>query len=504
MSQITFQQYLNKKGGALAWEDAVRIFLRVCEKIWSEMPAQNAHVDAAPGQILLDETTGDILSCGAVHPLADWDCSDCADPAVLPWEFSNTYSRRTAAAQVYPLAACLYLAVRGELPPTGEQRICGVDLPSPIATDVPAALEAVIRKGLALNAGERYASIGDFAAALAALIADGSTVARSASDAAPIDLSAIRSVPKSGAEDVYHVYHPAPKKKNTHMGPLLPVAVMAIAFAAGLAFYKSTMGSVSVVDVYAASSVFAAQAAESASRAQSAASAKAASEVAASASESASASEETASSVSSEVAASTSVASSAAASSSAPTASSTSSKPAASSKAASSAATSAASSVASSAASSTASSAASSEAASSSATQTITMEDGSAFVGTVNGSTGTGTLTTKSGDVYKGTFQDGKLNGNGTLTNAKGDVYTGNFVDGQRSGSGTVKYSNGDTFMGTWANDLKDGSGTYKWDNGSTYTGRWSAGKVQKGGTYNYSEEGAQAFMTGNPLKMQD
>lgn len=501
MSQITFQQYLNKTGGTLAWADAVRLFLRVCEKIENVTSAQNAYVDVAPSQILLDEATGDILSCGAVHPLADWDCSDCADPTVLPWEFCNAYSRRTAAAQVYPLAACLYLAVRGEFPPTGEERICGADLPSPIAADVPAVLETVIQKGLALNVGERYASVSDFAAALTALVADGAAVARSTSDVAPIDLSAIRSVPKSGAEDVYC---PAPKKKNTHMGPLLPMAVMAIAFAAGLAFYKSTMGSVSVVDVYAASSVFAAQAAESAFRAQSASSAKAASEAAASASESASASDETASSVSSEVAASTSVASSVVASSSAPTASSASSKPTASSKVASSAATPAASSVASSAASSTASSAASTEVASSSAIQTITMEDGSTFVGTVNGSTGTGTLTTKSGDVYKGTFQDGKLNGNGTLTNAKGDVYTGNFVDGKRSGSGTVKYANGDTFTGTWANDLKDGSGTYKWANGSTYTGRWSAGKVQKGGTYNYSEEGAQAFMTGNPLQMQE
>ena len=68
---------------------------------------------------------------------------------------------------------------------------------------------------------------------------------------------------------------------------------------------------------------------------------------------------------------------------------------------------------------SSASSTASSEAAASSAapenvTQTLTLADGSKFVGKVDGSKQTGTLTKPNGDVYTGTFTDGKLEGKGT------------------------------------------------------------------------------------------
>ena len=48
-------------------------------------------------------------------------------------------------------------------------------------------------------------------------------------------------------------------------------------------------------------------------------------------------------------------------------------------------------------------------------TTTLTLADGSKFVGKVDGSKQTGTLTKPNGDVYTGTFTDGKLEGKGTL-----------------------------------------------------------------------------------------
>ena len=78
-------------------------------------------------------------------------------------------------------------------------------------------------------------------------------------------------------------------------------------------------------------------------------------------------------------------------------------------------------------------------------TQTLTLADGSKFVGKVDGSKQTGTLTKSNGDVYTGTFTDGKLEGKGTLKTASGNSYDGNFAGGQPSGSGTMKYANGRT-----------------------------------------------------------
>lgn len=81
-------------------------------------------------------------------------------------------------------------------------------------------------------------------------------------------------------------------------------------------------------------------------------------------------------------------------------------------------------------------------------TQTLTLADGSKFVGKVDGSKQTGTLTKPNGDVYTGTFTDGKLEGKGTLKTASGNSYDGNFAGGQPSGSGTMKYANGSTYTG--------------------------------------------------------
>ena len=99
-------------------------------------------------------------------------------------------------------------------------------------------------------------------------------------------------------------------------------------------------------------------------------------------------------------------------------------------------------------------------------TQTLTLADGSKFVGKVDGSKQTGTLTKPNGDVYTGTFTDGKLEGKGTLKTASGNSYDGNFAGGQPSGSGTMKYANGTTYTGSWADGQRSGSGTVNYANG--------------------------------------
>ncbi|GAB0106106.1 hypothetical protein JMUB6875_50880 [Nocardia sp. JMUB6875] len=104
-------------------------------------------------------------------------------PAYMaPERFDGTVSTRS---DIYSLACVLYECLTGERPfrlrnPAQLMRAHLERTPEPpstLAPAVPAALDAVIARGLAKNPGERYATAGEFAAAArAALTGDGATV----------------------------------------------------------------------------------------------------------------------------------------------------------------------------------------------------------------------------------------------------------------------------------------------------------------------------------------
>ena len=516
MEQLTFSQHVAANGGSLPWQDAVRLTLLTIQTISAQADPETTYLDVCPEQIVLSKDAREVLSCGKPHSLKEWDAADAANPQLLPWEFWNAWSARTPAAQVYPVAACLFGALSGHLPMAAKARLNGAALRT--LPDIPDALNNVLQKGLALNAADRWPSLEAFRAALVdatkieIAVEDTSekTDDTPALQAGQLDLSKVRTV--DAPKGPQAVYKPTAQKKSVKLGPLLPVAVLSVAFLGGLLAYQFTLrGTPTAEELFLPTAT-----------AKTSSSSKAAEperEAASSAAESEAAS-------SSEAAASSPAASEAPAS--AP--STKQEEPASSSKAAS-ASSKKEEKPASSA--SSASSTASSEAAASSAapenvTQMLTLADGSKFVGKVDGSKQTGTLTKPNGDVYTGTFTDGKLEGKGTLKTASGNSYDGNFAggqpsgsgtmkyangstytgswaDGQRSGSGTVNYANGDQFSGSFAADLRDGSGTYTWANGTTYRGTWKAGEARKGGTYSYTDAGVkEGLSAGGNLTMQD
>lgn len=522
MEQLTFSQHVAANGGSLPWQDAVRLTLLTIQTISAQADPETTYMDVCPEQIVLSKDAREVLSCGKPHSLKEWDAADAANPQLLPWEFWNAWSVRTPAAQVYPVAACLFGALSGHLPMAAKARLNGAALRT--LPDIPDALSNVLQKGLALNAADRWPSLEAFRAALVDAtkieIAVDDTPEKTddtpALQAGPLDLSKVRTV--DAPKGPQAVYKPTAQKKSVKLGPLLPVAVLSVAFLGGLLAYQFTLrGTPTAEELFlptataktSSSSKAASSAAESeaASSSEAAASSPAASEAPASAPSTKQ--EEPASSAASSKAASSAASSSKAASAS----SKKEEKPASSASSASSTAS---------------SEAAASSAAPENVTQTLTLADGSKFVGKVDGSKQTGTLTKPNGDVYTGTFTDGKLEGKGTLKAASGNSYDGNFAggqpsgsgtmkyangstytgswaDGQRSGSGTVNYANGDQFSGSFAADLRDGSGTYTWANGTTYRGTWKAGEARKGGTYSYTDAGVkEGLSAGGNLTMQD
>ena len=512
MEQLTFSQHVAANGGSLPWQDAVRLTLLTIQTISAQADPETTYMDVCPEQIVLSKDAREVLSCGKPHSLKEWDAADAANPQLLPWEFWNAWSARTPAAQVYPVAACLFGALSGHLPMAAKARLNGAALRT--LTDIPDALSNVLQKGLALNAADRWPSLEAFRAALVDAtkieIAVDDTPEKTdgtpALQAGQLDLSKVRTV--DAPKGPQAVYKPTAQKKSVKLGPLLPVAVLSVAFLGGLLAYQFILrGTPTAEELFLPAATAAASSSSKAAEPEREAASSAAESEAASSSE----------------AAASSPASSAASSKAASSAASSSKAASASSKKEEKPASSA----------SSASSTASSEAAASSAapenvTQTLTLADGSKFVGKVDGSKQTGTLTKPNGDVYTGTFTDGKLEGKGTLKTASGNSYDGNFAggqpsgsgtmkyangstytgswaDGQRSGSGTVNYANGDKFSGSFAADLRDGSGTYTWANGTTYRSTWKAGKARKGGTYSYTDAGVkEGLSAGGNLTMQD
>lgn len=78
---------------------------------------------------------------------------------------------------------------------------------------------------------------------------------------------------------------------------------------------------------------------------------------------------------------------------------------------------------------------------------------------------------------YKGTFQDGLLEGQGEKKWANGQLYKGLFVKGVEEGKGMLTFVDGRKFVGTFVNGKPHGQGTLITDNGKTASVHFKDGK---------------------------
>ncbi len=244
MEQLTFSQHVAANGGSLPWQDAVRLTLLTIQTISAQADPETTYMDVCPEQIVLSKDAREVLSCGKPHSLKEWDAADAANPQLLPWEFWNAWSARTPAAQVYPVAACLFGALSGHLPMAAKARLNGAALRT--LTDIPDALNNVLQKGLALNAADRWPSLEAFRAALV-----DATKIEIAVDDTPEKPTTLRPAGRSagpeqgahrrctqGAAGGLQTHGP---EKIRQAWPLLPVAVLSVAFLGGLLAYQFTL-----------------------------------------------------------------------------------------------------------------------------------------------------------------------------------------------------------------------------------------------------------------------
>ena len=109
-------------------------------------------------------------------------------------------------------------------------------------------------------------------------------------------------------------------------------------------------------------------------------------------------------------------------------------------------------------------------------TDTTTTPPDSAANATSSGAKNT-TLTMSDGSKWMGAVENGQPNGKGTMIYNDGSKYMGPVADGEPTGKGTLIWPDGDKYMGNFSYGLMHGKGTYAWPDGSKYVGDFIAGK---------------------------
>jgi hypothetical protein len=103
---------------------------------------------------------------------------------------------------------------------------------------------------------------------------------------------------------------------------------------------------------------------------------------------------------------------------------------------------------------------------------------------------GSGTLTFKSGNIYKCSFEGGRIHGKGKVRCQNGSLYEGDLnEDLRRHGNGSMTYINGDKYTGEFFNGEFHLIGRYLSKDNESYEGLWKEGKYHGEGFLYYGSK---------------
>lgn len=168
---VTLKQFLTERGGSIPPERALPIFMPVMDSLRAVHEAGVVHRDVSPENIFLT-TEGQVklLDFGSALTMdgADRGFTVVVKPGYAPAEQYEAQGDQGPWTDVYGLAASLYRALTGQLPPTGPDRVAGQPLKAPSALGVALSppREAVLLKALSLEPHDRYDDVGAFQKAL--------------------------------------------------------------------------------------------------------------------------------------------------------------------------------------------------------------------------------------------------------------------------------------------------------------------------------------------------
>lgn len=169
---LSLKTHLKNQGGTLPWAELCALMLPVFDALESVHQAGLVHRDVTPDNIYL---TGKglvkLLDFGAArYTLGDKSKSldVILKAGYAPKEQYIRRGHQGPFTDVYSLAATLYLAITGTLPPESLERL-DEDALAPFSSfglEIPTYVEAAIFKGLAVHAQDRFQTIAQFKKAL--------------------------------------------------------------------------------------------------------------------------------------------------------------------------------------------------------------------------------------------------------------------------------------------------------------------------------------------------
>ncbi len=180
LSGSTLEQYIATEG-RLDYKIALRLLAPVADALRACHAVGLIHRDISPDNIFL---TGDgrvkVLDFGAARfaiGSRSTNLSVILKEGYAPFEQYQRNGRQGPWTDIYALSATLYRLLTAELPTTSPDRLAGTPLPPPRekGVKIPAGLQRLLDKGMAIQAEQRYQSVDTFLSDLREVLGSGTS-----------------------------------------------------------------------------------------------------------------------------------------------------------------------------------------------------------------------------------------------------------------------------------------------------------------------------------------
>lgn len=169
---ISLQGYIRNHGGSISWPEVTSLMAPVMGALHTAHQNGIIHRDVSPDNIIITSSgTVKLLDFGAAR-FSLGDRSKSFDVMLkagyAPVEQYSRHSRQGPFTDVYAVAASMYAAITGYLPPESIERDerDTIKTPSQMGIALPAGKEKVLMKGLAVYAKDRYQTMLEFGKAV--------------------------------------------------------------------------------------------------------------------------------------------------------------------------------------------------------------------------------------------------------------------------------------------------------------------------------------------------